>query len=59
MKVLTPPKTPERKGYGELKITGCINLGQLMAAAGKPVENDKPLNMEKFGGYYGSGSFQL
>ena len=59
VKVLTPPKTPERKGYGELKITGCINLGQLMAAAGKPVENDKPLNMEKFGGYYGLGSFTL
>lgn len=57
-KVLTPPKTPERKGYGELQVNGCINLGQLMAAAGKPVENDKPLNMEKFGDGYGYAVYE-
>ena len=28
---------PEKAAYGEIEVTGCINLGQVMAAVGDPV----------------------
>ena len=58
IKTSTPPKTPERKAFGELKIEGCVNLGQLMAAAGPPVTNQHALNMEKFGSGYGYAIYE-
>ena len=49
---------PEKKAYGEIKIVGCINLGQVMAAAGSPVIADQPIPMEKLGNGYGYAVYE-
>lgn len=49
---------PETKAYGELSVTSCINLGQLMAAAGPPILADSPIPMEKIGNGYGYAVYE-
>ena len=49
---------PESKNYGELKVSRCVNLGQIMAAAGEPITADHPIPMEQLGNGYGYAVYE-